>query len=914
MLSPSPLRSTRTNLLGHSLLALCLGLLGLGLPGLEAPAAAQVPTFSEVTGHAFGERITLHHQMVAYLRALESASDRVRVIDQGASWEGRALLVAIVTSPANHARLEAIQQGAQQLDDPRGLSASDADTLLERQPAVVWLGGSIHGFELSGTEGVLKLLQDLTTLDDEATLQVLDQTVVLIDPMLNPDGRDAFAHWNVGRNGRSPNPSRQDWNNDADGWNALRFRTGHYYFDNNRDWFAHTQAEARARWPTIRAWRPQVVVDAHEMSSDVEFYFDPPAEPYGALFPSFAKKWFEQFSAAYAKAFDARGFEYMTAERFNYLYPGYTTSWGSYQGAVGMLYEQGSSRGLAITRPDDSVRTLADALEQQYTAARAAVDLAAARRRELLSDYLASQRRAVAPTVVERYYLSPEGADPGHFAELIALLSRNGIEVRALTEAVEVDATAVGPAAHSAPHPDAEQPDAKEPKTKHSESTRSETKWRLPAGTAVIDTAQPRGVLARTLLDPDLPLPAGFLREARVRLDRGENPRFYDITSWHLPLLFGVRSYHGQAGATLGEAVASESGAPESGAPASEATLPARADYAYLIDGRDARSLTAVARLREQGHRVSVLLAESEVEGARVARGTAVVRVGQNDASVHEAVRALADELGVAVRGVATGAASAGLPALGSGDAIPVRGVRVALLAEAPVQAYSFGWAWYVLDQQYRIPVTVLRSRSLGETPLETYDTLVVPDVTDAEALASRLSEAGLARLRQWIEDGGTLVLLARAVDFARHHLELDLRDWYETAEEREDAPVPQRVPVDGVIARAGLDADAWLTAGHGFESLSVLVNSSRLYLPPEGPPNPAKRVVARYEEGEALRLSGHLWKETHERLPGAVAVYEELRGNGRIVAFAEDPNFRGYWRGIDRLFLNAVVLGASAP
>ncbi len=899
MLSPSKPCRSRTPVLAATRPFVFLLLVSLGLPGLAAPAWSQVPTFAEVTGHALGERITLHHQMVAYLRALEETSDRVRIVDQGPSWEGRALLVAIVTSPANHARLEAIQRGAQQLDDPRGLSSADAEALLEQQPAVVWLGGSIHGFELSGTEGVLKLLQDLTTLNDEATSKALEQTVVLIDPMLNPDGRDAFAHWNVGRNGRSPNPSRQDWNNDTDGWNALRFRTGHYYFDNNRDWFAHTQAEARARWPTIRAWRPQVVVDAHEMSSDVEFYFDPPAEPYGALFPAFAKTWFERFNAAYSAAFDARGFEYMTGERFNYLYPGYTTSWGSYQGAVGMLYEQGSSRGLAITRPDDSVRTLADALEQQYTAARAAVDLAAAQRRELLSDYLASQRRAVESAATDRYYLSPEGADPGHFAELIALLVRNGIEVRLTTEAGDVVALPIGPAVRAGASPAGER----------QASERSKARQRIPPGTAVIDTAQPRGVLARTLLDPDLPLPAGFLTEARARLDRGENPRFYDITSWHLPLLFGVRSYLGEASDEIGETVASEATAA-----APSTALPARADYAYLVDGRDARSLTFVARMREQGHRVSVMLEESEVEGGAVARGTAVIRVGQNDDSIHAAVRALAEETGVAVRGVATGAATAGMPALGSGDAIPVQGVRVALLAEAPVQAYSFGWAWYVLDQQYQIPVSVLRSQSLGSTPLEAYDTLVIPDLTHVEGLADRLGEPGLVRLRQWIQDGGTLVVLARAVEFARQQLELDLRSWYEEAEADEEAPAPNRVPVDGVIARAQLDESAWLTAGHGFESLAVLVNSSRLYLPPEGPPSPAKRLVARYADGASLRLSGHLWEETHERLPGAVAVYEERRGNGRIVAFTEDPNFRGYWRGIDRLFLNAVVLGASAP
>ena len=293
--------------------ALCAGVL------LVSTAAAQAPSFAEVTGHDFGERITLHHEAMLYLQTLAEVSDRVRLLEQGETWEGRKLLVAIVTAPENHARLDAIQEAAQRLADPRITTPDQAAQIMAGQPVIMWYGGSIHGFELSGAEGVLKLLERLTTQDDEATRDVLRDAVILIDPMLNPDGRDAFAHLNHENLGHQPNPKLEDWTNDFDRWQSLKFRTGHYYFDTNRDWFAHTQRETLYRLPTILAWRPQIVIDMHEMGSDTEFFFDPGTDPYAPYFPEHSKRWFQIFSQAYASAFDSAGFEYMTREAFDYF-------------------------------------------------------------------------------------------------------------------------------------------------------------------------------------------------------------------------------------------------------------------------------------------------------------------------------------------------------------------------------------------------------------------------------------------------------------------------------------------------------------------------------------------------------------------------------------------------------------------
>ncbi len=905
-------------------LPLCLlVVVSITVAALAAAQGGAVPGFREVSGHAFGERITTHGEMVLYLERLAAASPRVRVIQQGQSWEERALPLAVVTSPENHARLDEIRADAQRLADPRRISPEEAEAIVGRQPAIVWLGGSIHGFELSGTEGLLKLLERLATGEDAETLAVLESTVVLIDPMLNPDGREAFAAANHQMIGRVPSAERDDWSNDFTGWEGLSFRTGHYFFDTNRDWFAHTQRETRVRARAIQQWRPQVMVDAHEMGPDSEFYFDPAAEPYGPWFPAFARRWFDRFGRAYAEAFDAAGYEYMTRERYNYFYPGYSTSYGSYQGAVGMLFEQGSSRGLALERQDESVRRLSDALEQQYTAAWTAVRTAAAERERLLREYHEAAREAVESgrSGVGRYLIAREEGDPGAAAELVELLLRNGIEVGRLEEEVTLSGV-------------------------EDREGKSAGSRRFAAGTWVVETAQPRSALVRSLLEQEVALPAEFLEKARARVLADRNPEFYDITAWSLPLLFDVGVYtttdrralavgavavaeekEAQVGRKTGEGVVGVVGGAAGGGFEMPATRPR---YSYLIDGRQAAGVAAAWHLRDRGHRVSVLTKPTRIGGRDYAGGTIVVRVGPAAAGgggavaggagdVHAAVAELAARYRLRVAGADSGYSEAGFPALGSGDSFAVRRPEIAILAGFPLQGYSFGWNWYVLDRQYEIPVTVRRVRSVAETPIHRFDTIVVPDVGSHAALARELGEAGVERLGRWVRDGGTLVAIGGAVDFVREQLKLGaLRSWYAVEEEKrkgkeDEKPAPQPIEVPGSIVRAVLDPESWLAAGSGPE-LPVLVRSSRLYLPPAGPAESDRRAVAAYAPADRLRLSGHLWPESRERLPGALFLYEERIGRGRVIAFAEDPSFRAYWRGSDRLFLNAVVLGPSAP
>ena len=844
------------------------------------PAVAQVPSFEDVTGHAIGERVTQAYQMQDYVQAVAAASDRVVAEQIGTSWQGRPLMHAIVTAPENHARLDEIQANAQALGDPRGLSDAEAESIIADQPAIFWFGGSIHGFELSGSEAALQMLERLATQDDAVTQSILENTVVIIDPMLNPDGRDALAYRTHDTMGPTANPDNQDWANDFTAWEALKYRTSHYYFDINRDWFAHTHRETQARVPVLQAWRPQAGIDSHEMGSDVEFYFDPPTGPVGPFFPEYASRWFASYGSAHAAALDTLGTDYMTRERYNYFYPGYTTSYMSYQGAVGMLYEQGSSRGLALTRPDGTVRTLADAVQNPYTAFVAALEHTATERETLLTEYVAAHRQAIAngEEGTRRYLLTDAMGDPHLLAEVVDLLRRNGVEVGRLTESAQLRNV--------------------QDRTGASVGTRS-----FASGTYVVEAAQPRNRLIRALMEPNVPVPQDFLEEARARVDRGGSARFYDITAWSLPMLFGIEGYSTADDRGLATERVTASQGPAS------AIQNGPASYAYVIDGTQTAGLPALMHMQERGHRVAMLQEATRVRGTDYAAGTGIVYAGQSGASVHRDMREVAEQYGLQVDAVATGLAEGDRPSLGSGQVIYLEAPSVAILAEEGIQAYSFGWAWFTLDRQYMLDASVLRTRSLGSANLDEYDTIVLPETYGTEALEREAGASGLDRLADWVRDGGTLVTMGSGTDVARDLDLIALRSWYEVEGHADSL----RVSVPGAMVATNINRNHWLTAGvpDGFHGL---VDSNRLYLPPEGAPSTGRRVGVQYATEGDFSYSGHMWSESEARLPGAVYAYEERVGSGRVIAFAEDLNYRGYFRSGNRLFLNAVLVGPQAP
>ncbi|MGZ8412450.1 MAG: M14 family zinc carboxypeptidase [Gemmatirosa sp.] len=846
-----------------------------------APSAAYdpaVPTPRAVLGYDIGERFTPHHLLMRYVERVAQASPRVRVDTLGHTAEGREVLLIAVTSAANAQRLDAVRADARRLADAATLPAEERRALVARTPAVVWLGYSVHGNEASGVEAGLAMLYQLAAGRDAETQTILDSAVVLIDPAQNPDGHERHAQDVMrarGAFGVSSTPAAMA---QQGSWPGAR--GSHYYFDLNRDWFIQSHPETRARIAGFLGWMPHVAVDVHEMGANSSYFFAPPMEPFNQNVPANVVKWWDVYAAANAAAFDRHGWSYFRREGYDEFYPGYGVSWPILTGAVGMTFEQASSGAGAYRRTDGATMTLQEAARHHYAAAWATTLTSAQRRAERVGDY--AETRASAARDATRGGMRAvilERDAEGRADSLAAQLARNAIVLRRTSGAPSL----AGATAYAGNAPGAA---------------------RFTRGAWVVDLAQPQGRLARALLEPDAVLDSAFIRGELERRRTSQSSRFYDVTAWALPYAWRVRAWTTPAAVAGAEVVA-----PAAFAGPASAAAPARASYAYAVAPGSEAALRWLAGVLQDSVRVWHAPRSFRVGTHDFPHGAFIIRVGANDASVHAKVARHAAASGAAVTALATGLVDAGTD-LGSGSVVPVRAPRVAVLGGAPVAGTSFGFTWFALDQRIAYPSTALNADAVAGGTLAQFDVLIVPSVQGA-ALDRLLGDGGRARLGDWVRGGGTLVTLdggsawLAGQSWARLRLR---RDTTRAAGDDPGAPLPVDVP--GAAVRVMGDALSPLLAGVDARELPVMMDADRVFQAPRDV-RPGE-VALRHAPVGRLRLAGYLWPEMPARLAGAPYLWTERLGQGRIVAFAGDPNFRDLWRGLLPIFGNALFLGST--
>ncbi len=853
---------------------------------LAAPLAAQhtfnahgpldpaVPSPRAVLGYDIGERFTPHHLLTRYVERLAATSDRLRVDTVARTFEGREVLMIIATSAANHARLDAILVDAARVADPRGADPAALAQATARLPAIVWLGYTVHGGEASGTEAALALLYQLAAGRDAETQLILDSTVVLIDPVQNPDGHERHVHDVARARSALGVPATPGAMVHQGNWPGPR--TSHYQFDLNRDWFILSHPETRGRVGAFLRWWPHVAVDLHEMGSNATYFFAPPMEPVNKNVHESIVKWWDIYAAANAAAFDAHGWSFFRREGYDEFYPGYGVSWPILTGAVGMTYEQASSAGGAIRRSDGTILTLRDAAWHHYTAAWATLVTSAARRHERVGDYLAFRQTAVADAERGPLRAVVFERDPdGRADTLAARLRDNGIEVRRLAAAADArDATPFGEAA---PRP-----------------------TRLPAGAYVVDLAQPQGRLAKAILEPDAQLDSTFIAAELERRRTAQPDRFYDLTAWSLPYAFRLRAWATRSLVGPLAPVTAEAPPP----------APAEGRYGYAFAPGSEASLRVLAGLLADSVRVWYAPRAFRAGAERFPRGAFVVRNAGNDGAVHATVRRHAAAAGARVVALASARVDEGSD-LGSNSVIPVRPPRVALVGGPGVSGNSFGFSWYAFDQRLGYPVTTVAAAAINPTFLDHVDVLVVPSAQPA-AFERALGADGRQAIGTWVRHGGTLITLDGATAWLASETQglarIRLRQDSARADSAGGAPLPADVP--GAIVRATADTLSPLLAGVGETEFPVLVFTDRIYTVPKD--LRAGEAVVRYADERRLRLAGYLWPEVPGRLAASPYLWTERVGRGRVIGFADDPNFRDQWRGLLPLFANAVFLGPS--
>ena len=838
------------------------------------PYDPAVPTPQSVLGYELGERFTPHHMLMRYLERLAATSPRIHLDTVAHTFEGREVMMVAVTSEANQRRLDAIRADANRLADPRGASQGDLDAVAARTPTIVWLGFTVHGPEASGVEAAIALLYQMAAGQDAETKMVLDSTVLLIDPVQNPDGHERHVQDVMRMRTALGVPTDPQARIHSGTWPGPR--TSHYYFDLNRDWYAQSHPETKGRVASMLRWWPHVAVDLHEMSWNSSYFFPPPMAPVNRIVQPNIVRWWDTFAAANAAAFDAHGWSYFRREGYDEFYPGYGDSWPLYTGAVGMTYEQASSKGGAIRRTDGTILTLQEAARHHYAAAWATVTTSARRRGERVRDYLSYRQTATTDALRSplRAVIFARDAD-GRADSLAAKLAESGIAVRRLAGATSLrDATAYG--------------------------ERSRGAATAPAGSYVVDLAQPQGRLARALLEPDAPLDSAFIAEELERRRQGQSERFYDMTAWSLPFQYRVRAW-GTATVPGGLEAVSVTSAP---------AAPARARYGYAFAPGSESGIRLLAGLLADSVRVWYAPRSFSAGGADFPRGAFVVRVAANDSGVHEKVRARTAEARATVVSLGSAAVEKGTD-LGSNSVFPIQAPRVALLSGAPIYGQSFGYAWYAADQRLHYPTTAIDVDAVASGALSGFDVLVVPSASPS-ALTRALGEGGTNRVTSWVRGGGVLITIDDATDWlASERLglaRLRTRTDSVRADSTTGAPLPAEVP--GAMVRAAIDTMSPLTAGMGEREIPVQYFSDRIYRAPRDVA--PGEVVVSYAPERRLRLAGYLWPEVPARLAETPYLWTERVGRGRVIGFAGDPNFRDLMRGLLPLFGNAVLLGGS--
>ncbi len=831
-------------------------------------AQQAVPTPEEYLGYPLGDRYTPWTRIVDYFNELAKRSNLITVQQFGETYEHRPLILATLTSAKNRGALDQIRKNVVSLTDPESTNAARAAEIAKSTPAVVWLAYGVHGNESSSAEA--SMLVASTLLRDPDAQKLLDDVVVIIDPLQNPDGRERYIQWFTRTRGMAADPNPDAYEH-QEPWPGGRFN--HYLIDMNRDWAWSSQRETRARIAQYRQWNPQVFVDLHEMFYNSTYFFPPDAKPINANLPQDVEKWLDVFGRANAAAFTQRGWPFFVGETFDLFYPGYGDSWPSLHGAIGMTYEvAGHGRaGSAVQRDDGAVYTLGDRIARHATSSTSTIRTAAANRESLLL-YTYNAMKLNAESGKNTFFLL---AGSPNFDDLLALLQRQNLKINVLTAPVTAKVSRVVD-------------DGAETRT-------------FPVGTAILTTKQPLGAIVQTLLERTPTFSKGFVESQREKALADEDTEFYDLTSWSLPLAMNVEAFF------TGGTVAAQT--QQYTAPLHASFRPAA--YGYLIDGNEANVYRAAGRMLKEEVKFSV--SEDAVTAAdhTFGRGTLIVLKGNNAADLDAKLDRMAKAVDVSIFPLESG--WTGGTAFGSERIHFVKDPQIGLVGGQGTDPTSYGMLWHTLDEDTPIPHSNLSLESFGGIDLSKYRVLVLPNGNYGE----RLGKRGAEKLGAWVRGGGTLVAIGGASAFLR---EKDtnissIKPWEPKKDKKDDdknpPPTDERYnefSVPGSTFRTTMNERSFLTFGVP-RAPYVLIGGSGALLPVS---HKVDNIVTIVKENPLV--AGVAWPESIDRLKGSVYLVSEPVGRGQVITFADDPDFRLFWRGTLPLFLNAVVYGPSFP
>ncbi|SHG95343.1 M14 family metallopeptidase [Flagellimonas flava] len=799
-------------------------------------SAQNLKSPSEFLGYELGTEFTRHHEVVDYYEYVaETMPNMVKLTTYGQTNERRPLLLAYVSSADNITNLENIRQ--EHLKDTQGDGGNASK-------AIVWLSYNVHGNESAGTEASLQTLYELLT----SKRSYLDNAVVIMDPCINPDGRDRYSNW---YNQYKNKPYQVDPNSKEhnEGW--WSGRSNHYMFDLNRDWAWLTQVESQQRLKVYNKWLPHVHVDFHEQGVDNPYYFAPAAEPYHEVITDFQRDFQVTLGKNHAKYFDANGWFYFTKEIFDLFYPSYGDTYPTYNGAIGMTYEQGGSGrgGLGvITRIGDTL-TLKDRLTHHHTTGLSTVEVSSNNSEKLNSEF-------------RKFYKNQ------NFRYKSYVLSGNQDKIEALKKLLGKHNIEYGTPSVSSVKG-------------FNYQTGANGSMSVPKNSLVVSTNQTKGTLVKVLFEPKAKLSDSLT---------------YDITAWSLPYAYGLNAV---ASTALVSGQKSE-------VPSISNTITGDT-YAYISDWnsmQDARFLAALLkadiRVRKADHPFSI-------QGKSFSRGSLIITKGdnQNKPDFIAELSRISKEFGQELTPSNTGYVDSGKD-FGSSYVQMITKPKIAILSGGPTSTLRFGEIWHFFEQQLHYPITVIDSDYADKVDLKDYHTLILPSGN----YATHFGEKQLEKLKNWVKAGGKLIAMGGAINGIDGEKGFGIQKKKLEEDSTANKPKPhknsqrERIKnaITGAIFKAKVDHTHPLAYGYGNAYFTLkLGNAGYEYLP---------NGNAVYLEGENPRpISGFAGSEAIKKVSNSLLFGAEQVGQGKVVYMVDNPLFRGFWENGKLFFANALFM-----
>ena len=822
-----------------------------------ASVAQQLKSPDEFLGYPIGTKFTPHYKIVSYFEyAAAAMPQQMQFQKYGETYEGRPLYLAFISSAANISNLENIRKNNLQLAGLETGIATNTST------PIVWLSYNVHGNEPSSSEAAMQTLYELLSPDKPEHQKWLSNTVVIIDPCLNPDGRDRYVNWFTSMVGTVPN-AKSFAREHEEPWPGGR--TNHYNFDLNRDWAWQTQTETQSRIKMYNQWMPQVHVDYHEQGYNEPYYFAPAAEPFHEVVTGWQRDFQTQIGKNNAKYFDNNGWLYFTKERFDLFYPSYGDTYPTYNGAIGMTYEQGghSRGGLAVQTDEGDVLTLKDRLMHHTTTGLSTIEITSANANKVVGEfkkYFDNTKNGVGSNY-KAYLLTSN--DVARINAVKKILTNNGI-----TYGNSFLATGLSGYNYF---------------TGKTESIKAD-KFSI-----VVNANQPRSLMAKVLLEP---------------VSKLVDSATYDITAWSIPYAYGVNAY----------AVNSFI---KTGTDNIDAYIPLpQVNYGVILPYSSLHDATLLATFLNNGVGVRVNEKDITYKGKKISKGSLLILKRDNAANWGKAEKII-NEQGADYTLMDGGFMDAG-PDMGSPDVLKLAAPRVACITGSDVGSNAAGEIWHLFEQQIKYPLTLLNGNSLRISTLKQFDVLILPD-GDYSFISDKKTGDDI---KAWVRSGGRIIALESAVGqlaaaewgvkIKKDKDEEDKKDDKKDSgynelrkygnRERDD--LVNSIP--GAIYKVEMDDTHPLAFGIGNSFYTLKQNGIVLEFLKDG-------WNAGFVKKEN-KVTGFAGSKVSSKIKDGTLFAVQDMGRGKVIYMVDDPIFRNFWENGKLLLLNAVFIVGNEP